>query len=199
MKTLSITPSASALKVSALALLLFAASAFWANSAQAKHPAIRYMERVAVELVTAGRLSSRAAFYKSILRHADTRHIGTYSLGIYLPNLKNSKKKSYYEGVRRFVARYFATQSRKYHVSRVEILSKARKNGRNVLVDSKIHLSSGTKYNVVWKLRPAGKGYQIQDARVLGFWLTPFLRSAFVNYVKKNGGNIDKLIVALKR
>ena len=66
-------------------------------------------------------------------------------------------------------------------------------------MDSKIHLSSGSKYSVVWKLRPAGKGYQIQDARVLGFWLTPFLRSAFVNYVKKNGGSVDKLIVALKR
>ena len=97
--------------------------------AEAKDPAVRYMERVANELVKAGRLSSRQAFYKSILRHADTRDIGTYSLGIYLPNLKNSKKKSYYEGVRRFVARYFATQSRKYHVSRVEIISRARKPG----------------------------------------------------------------------
>ena len=34
---------------------------------------------------------------------------------------------------------------------------------------------------------------------LLTFWLTPFLRSAFVNYVKKNGGSVDKLIVALKR
>ncbi len=169
------------------------------TDAQAKGPAVKYMERVAVELVQAGRLSSRSAFYKSILRHADTRHIGTYSLGIYLPKLKSRSKKSYYEGVRRFVSRYFATQSRKYHVSRVEIGSTERKSGRSVLVDSKIHLATGKKYKVVWKLRKSGKGYQIQDARVLGFWLTPFLRSAFVNYVKRHGGNVDKLIVALKR
>ncbi|MEM7427303.1 MAG: ABC transporter substrate-binding protein [Pseudomonadota bacterium] len=199
MNVMSVNPLATVLKSLAFSLLVLASAALWPASAEAKHPAVRYMERVATELVKAGRLSSRSAFYKSILRHADTRHIGTYSLGIYLPRLKNSKKKSYYEGVRRFVARYFATQSRKYHVSKVQILSKARKSGRAVLVDSKIHLSSGTKYTVVWKLRPTRNGYQIQDARVLGFWLTPFLRSAFVNYVKKNGGNIDKLIVALKR
>lgn len=175
------------------------ATTLFTENANAKDPAVRYMERVATELVKAGRLSSRSAFYKSILLHADTRHIGTYSLGIYLPGLKNKRKESYYEGVRRFVSRYFAAQSRKYHVSKVQILSKARKSGRTVLVDSKIHLSSGTKYNVVWKLRPTRKGFQIQDARVLGFWLTPFLRSAFVNYVKKHNGNIDKLIVVLRR
>ena len=133
------------------------------------------------------------------MRHADTRHIGTYSLGIYLPNLKNGRKNAYYDGVRRFVARYFATQSRKYHVTRVSIGATERKSGRSILVDSKIHLADGNKYKVVWKLRKAGKGYQIQDARVLGFWLTPFLRSAFVNYVKRHGGNVEKLIVALKR
>ena len=199
MKIFTVNTSASSLKTFVFLLSVLVAGAVWTDAAHAKHPAVRYMERVAVELVKAGRLSSRSAFYKSVLRHADTRHIGTYSLGIYLPNLKNSKRKSYYEGVRRFVAKYFATQSRKYHVSKVEILSKARKSGRSYLVDSKIHLSSGSKYSVVWKLRPAGKGYQIQDARVLGFWLTPFLRSAFVNYVKKNGGSVDKLIVALKR
>lgn len=182
-----------------LVLALCVLISFSVPDAQAKGPAVKYMERVARELVKAGRLSSRSAFYKSILRYADTRHIGTYSLGIYLPNLKSGRKKAYYEGVRRFVARYFATQSRKYHVSKVVIGSTERKSGRSVLVDSKIHLASGTKYKVIWKLRKSGKGYQIQDARVLGFWLTPFLRSAFVNYVKKHGGNVEKLIVALKR
>lgn len=191
---MNLSPYATRLALAFCALILVGLS-----SADAKSPAVRYMERVAVELVKAGRLSSRSAFYKSIVRHADTRHIGTYSLGIYLPNLKNGQKKSYYDGVRRFVARYFATQSRKYHVTKVSIGSTERKSGRSILVDSKIHLADGNNYKVVWKLRKAGNGFQIQDARVLGFWLTPFLRSAFVNYVKRHGGNVEKLIVALKR
>ncbi len=181
----------------ALALCVLLGST--APQAQAKGAAVKYMEQVAKELVRAGRLSSRSAFYKSVIRYADTPHIGTYSLGIYLPKLKSGRKKAYYDGVRRFVARYFATQSRKYHVSRVEIRPTQRKSGRSVLVDSKIHLASGSSYKVVWKLRRSGNGFQIQDARVLGFWLTPFLRSAFVSYVKKHGGNVEKLIVALKR
>lgn len=185
--------------IASLGLAVFLLVGTSAQQAEAKGAAIQYMEQVAKELLKAGRLSSRSAFYKSVRRHADTRHIGTYSLGIYLPNLKSGRKNDYYDGVRRFVARYFATQSRKYHVSRVEIGSSERKSGRSVLVDSTIHLASGSTYKVVWKLRPAANGYQIQDARVLGFWLTGFLRTAFVSYVKKHDGNVEKLIVALKR
>ena len=68
MKNLTELSSAQALKTFAFVLSLVLAGTFWTGSAEAKHPAVRYMERVAVELVKAGRLSSRSAFYKSILR-----------------------------------------------------------------------------------------------------------------------------------
>ena len=162
-------------------------------------PAAKFMQKVANELQTAGRLGSRNAFHKSIKRYADISYIGTVSLGVYLPKLQKSKKKDYYSGVQRFMAKYFAIQSRNYKVSKAQILSQTKKQGRNILVDSRVYLSNGKSYKVTWKLVRSGKSYRVQDARVLGFWLTPFLRDAFVGYVKQNRGNVNSLIVALKR
>ncbi|MGI9482128.1 MAG: ABC transporter substrate-binding protein [Hyphomicrobiales bacterium] len=162
-------------------------------------PAAKFMQRVANDLQAAGRLGSRNAFHKSIQKYADISYIGTVSLGVYLPKLKKSKKKDYYNGVKRFMAKYFAIQSRNYKVTKAQILSQSKKQGRNILVDSRVYLSNGKSYKVTWKLVRSGKSYRVQDARVLGFWLTPFLRDAFVGYVKQNRGNVNSLIVALKR
>jgi phospholipid transport system substrate-binding protein len=162
-------------------------------------PAVRFMQKVALKLQSAGRLGSRGAFQKTIRNYADVAYIGTVSLGVYLPRLKKSRKKDYYTGVKRFMSRYFAVQSRNYKVTKTQILSRSTKKGRNTLVNSKIYLSNGKSYNVTWKLVRSGKSYRIQDARVLGFWLTPFLRDAFVGYLKQNSGSVNKLIVALKR
>ena len=43
--------------------------------------AAKFMQKVANELQTAGRLGSRNAFHKSIKRYADISYIGTVSLG----------------------------------------------------------------------------------------------------------------------
>ncbi len=187
-----------ALAIFCVALVLFAAPARQVEAASGD-PAVRFMQKVAAQLQTAGRLGSRSAFQKAITRYADITYIGTVSLGTYLPKLKKSRKKDYYNGVRRFMSRYFAVQSRSYKVTKTQILSRTKQKGRNTLVDSRIYLSNGKSYNVTWKLVRSGKTYRIQDARILGFWLTPFLRDAFVGYVKQNSGSVNKLIVALKR
>ncbi len=180
-------------------ILTISASGVNHSAHAASDPAVSFMQKVAKDLQTAGRLGSRNAFQRSIKRYADVPYIGTVSLGAYLPKLQKSKRKDYYYGVRRFMARYFAVQSRNYKVTKAQIASKSTKKGRNTLVDSKVYLSNGRSYTVTWKLVRSGKSYRIQDARVLGFWLTPFLRDAFVGYVKQNAGSVNKLIVALKR
>ena len=39
--------------------------------------------------------------------------------------------------------------------------------------------------------------YKIRDAQVVGFWLTPFQRNLFRDYVRENGGNVNALVFAL--
>ncbi|MGI9373073.1 MAG: ABC transporter substrate-binding protein [Hyphomicrobiales bacterium] len=198
-KTFKSPYQALVLAVCAAFMLTVSATGVNQSAYAATDPAVRFMQKVAKDLQKAGRLGSRNAFQRSIKRYADVPYIGTVSLGAYLPKLKKSKRNDYYYGVRRFMARYFAVQSRNYRVTKAQIASKSTKKGRNTLVNSKVYLSNGRSYNVTWKLVRSGKTYRIQDARVLGFWLTPFLRDAFVGYVKQNAGSVNKLIVALKR
>jgi phospholipid transport system substrate-binding protein len=39
----------------------------------------------------------------------------------------------------------------------------------------------------------------VRDAMVVGFWMTPFLKKLFEDYIAENGGNPSALVAALNR
>ena len=121
------------------ALMVFASMVIFipyasAQAVEKQEPSITYMSKVASELLTSGKLSSVGGFQRAIKRHADFQSIGRYSLGRHRKNLKSSREQDYYYGVRRFMARYFAEQSKIHRVSRVEVVNNPRKSGINTLV-----------------------------------------------------------------
>ena len=61
------------------------------------------------------------AFRDAIAKNADIAGIGDYSLGQYKNSVSNGQRGNYYSGVQTFMARYFADQSREYHVAKYEI------------------------------------------------------------------------------
>ena len=44
-----------------------------------------------------------------------------------------------------------------------------------------------------------GGSYKVRDAMVYGFWMTPFLKKLFEDYIANNGGNPRALMAALNR
>ncbi|MEZ5853789.1 MAG: hypothetical protein R3D67_03210 [Hyphomicrobiaceae bacterium] len=44
-----------------------------------------------------------------------------------------------------------------------------------------------------------GNTYRVRDAMVYGFWMLPFLKKLFENYIAENGGNVRALVAALSR
>ena len=50
-------------------------------------------------------------------------------------------------------------------------------------------LADGSAYDVRWLLARHGTGFKVRDAMVLGFWMTPFLKKLFEDYIAQNGGN----------
>lgn len=72
--------------------------------------------------------------------------------------------------------------------------------GRQVsFIDSKVTLTTGSRYTVRWKIVKSGRRHKIADVRVLGFWLTKLLRKDFESFVKSRGDNVSALLKALKR
>ncbi len=170
-----------------------------ADEAVAAGAAIRYMQRVAADLIAAQRDGRPAAYYRVITRHADLPAISLYSLGQYQSQLPKSKRYAFYRGVAGFMSRYFADQAKDYRVVKAEFSPTTRQDGDFTLVDSKLTLASGSTYNVAWRLARRRSGYRIADIRVLGFSLVYLQQRIFQSYISKKGGDVGALVAALTR
>jgi phospholipid transport system substrate-binding protein len=165
----------------------------------AAEPAARYMQRVAKDLMGAARSSSQSDFARTVRSHADYPSIGLYSLGAYAKGLPQSDRNSYYSGMINFIARYAATNAPKYPVANAVVTGQTEETKTGVHVDTRVTLRDGTAYDVRWLLVRRGSAWKVRDAQVLGFWMSPFLKDLFENYISENGGNPRALVVALNR
>jgi phospholipid transport system substrate-binding protein len=170
-----------------------------AAPARAADPAVIFMAQVGRELMAAARTRSAGAMAGAVERHADLTQIGLYSLGEYRARLPQEERPTYFAGMARFIGRYAAAESPKYQVARVEWADQTVRSGSGVMVDSRIVMADGSGYDVRWALTKYGNSYKVRDAMVLGFWMTPFLKSLFEDYIAKNGGNPRALTLALSR
>jgi len=168
------------------------------SSAAGSNAAIRFMKRVAADLMAAQRDGRVIAYYRVISRRADLPAISLYSLGQYRSQLPNSKRSAFYRGVGGFMARYFADQSNDYRVVKADFSDTTRRDGDMTLVDSNLTLASGSTYHVVWRLAHHRSGYRIADVRVLGFSLIHLQQRIFLSYISKKG-SVQALVSALTR
>ena len=166
--------------------------------AAAEHPALADMRSAARDLLNANRQGTVGAFRDAISRHADVSAIADYSLGQYKDKLTAAQRGAYYTGTQTFMARYFADQSREYHVAKYE-LGEATTDGKDVLVDSKVFLMPGQTYSVQWRLTGRRGRYVLSDVKVLGFSLVYMQRGLFTSFVSKRNGDVAQLIAALNR
>ena len=135
----------------------------------------------------------------AVARHADTANIGLYALGDYRGKLELTDREGYLSGMVRFIGRYAANEAPKYPVARVTFANESRKAKYGLMVDSTVVLQDGTSYEVAWMLVKYGSSYRIRDAQAVGFWMTPFLKKLFEDYVAQNSGNVKSLIAVLQR
>jgi phospholipid transport system substrate-binding protein len=183
---------------------LFAlASAVWLTAAPrpaaAADPAVKFMAQVGRELMAAARTRSPGVMASVIQRHGDVSYIGLYSLGSYRAQLSVADRVTYYGGMVRFISRYAATEAPKYPIARVEWSDQSIRGANGIMVDSKVVLEDGGEYEVRWLLSKVGDSYKVRDAMVVGFWMTPFLKKLFEDYIAQNGGNPSALVAALNR
>ena len=165
----------------------------------AADPAVQFMQRMANELHVAARARSPQLIASVIQRYGDVSHIGAYSLGTYRAQLALTDRPAYHGGIVRFLGRYAAGEAPKYPVASYQILSPSTQGANGLMVDSRITLRDGTVYEVRWLLGKYGSTYRVRDAMVFGFWMTPFLKKLFENYVGENGGNVKALVAVLNR
>ncbi len=170
-----------------------------AKAATPLHPAVRYMQVTAAELMKAQYRPSVKRFADILARRADVHAIAMYSLGRYRQQLPKKQKALYVRGVHQFMARYFADQAHRYRVKKAIIEQTPRKVGNDWLVRSKVTLNDGRSYNVTWKLNKTRAGWRVRDVKVMGFSLTFLQRGLFYKFLQKKNGDVGALVMALNR
>ena len=155
------------------------------------------MQRVAKDMMAAARTGSSERMAVVINRHGDVKTLGKFSLGSYLRRLPRSRWGTYYSRMVGFMSRYVIRESRKYDVVRASFARRSFKDELGTNVDSTVTLSDGSTYNVRWLLTRRNGRYRVRDAQVYGFWLSPFQRNLFRNFVREQGGDVNALLAAL--
>jgi phospholipid transport system substrate-binding protein len=161
--------------------------------------AVAFMRDTANALIQAQRQGTPEAFQRVVKRYGHVAAIGLYALGSYRKGLQRHFRASYYEGLAKFVGRYAASESPKYPVMRATFAPAAIRDGRNVLVDSQVHLKDGSYYNVRWMLVSQRGTFKVRDAQVLGFWVSPFLQKLFEDFLRRHNGRVDALVMVLNQ
>ncbi len=189
------TARAAMIRMTVLTVGLFAVL----SPAAAADPAVQYMDRVTKDLMSAARTRSPQAMQSAIARHGDLPGLGLYALGDYRPKLDNGDREPYLGGMTRFIGRYAANEAPKYPVARVTFAPESRKAKYGIMVDSTVIMQDGTTYEVSWLVVKFGTSYRVRDAQAVGFWMSPFLKKLFEDYIAQNGGSVKALVAVLQR
>ena len=164
--------------------------------------AAAFMKQAGMQIVAAARSRSPEMMTAVIRLYSDLPDIGLFSLGAYRKNLPRSRRSSYYEGVARFMARYFIDQARQHPVAKFQVYTQSRKQSWGYEVDSRVTLTNGTVHELRWHVVPRRGGYKVRDVSILGVWITPISmvnqqRDLFEGYIRDKGGKVMALLSAL--
>ncbi|MGI9385920.1 MAG: ABC transporter substrate-binding protein, partial [Methyloligellaceae bacterium] len=108
----------------------------------------------------------------------------------------------YYEGVARFMARYFIDQAGQFKVAKFQVVKQSTKTNWGYKVDSQVTLTNGEIHRLRWHVVPRRGGYKVRDVSILGVWITPISmvgqqKDLFEGYIRDHGGKVSALLSAL--
>ena len=173
-----------------------------AHGAKAIISVERYVGRVAqraLSIITSGRpvVWKKQQFSALAVRSAHIPSIALFSLGPYVRALPNSRRRTYFALVERFVAGLFVTHLEFFKGERVEITGSVRRPRSEFMVTSRVVFADGRSLPVKWRVITRRGRYWIFDVQVRGIWLTILQRSTFVSMIRKAKGDMDVFLDAL--
>lgn len=187
--------------IPALGLCLFVLAAAAPGVARADKPAA-FMKQAGLQMMAAARSRSHETMADVIRLYSDLPDIGLFSLGSYRSHLPSARRSTYYDGVARFMSRYFIDQAEQYPVAKFQVYMQSSKLEWGFAVDSIATLTNGTTHKLRWHVVPRAGGYKVRDVSLLGVWITPISmvgqqKDLFEGYIRDNGGKISALLTAL--
>jgi hypothetical protein len=145
-------------------------------------PGAGTVKSAASALMAAARRGSLAGFASTLSRHADVSAISMFALGKYRGNLPSARRGEYIRNTHRYMSRFLADHAGRFRSSSNLAIDRCDGN----LIETTVNGGS----RMVWRL----SGGRIRDLRVEGVWLGLQLRSRFSDIIRRNNGDVGKLV-----
>ena len=187
----------------ALSLFAFAASPFLiAGSALADKSAEAYVAKIGKDVLRVANAGTRGVatrnrFASLLGRYVNLRGITMASLGTYQKKLPAGDKDKLNNLVTTYAAALFAWFVEDFK-GRDFVVDRTAKQGKFLLVYSRIVKSSGSDEPIVFYLSGGGGSYSIVDISVLGVRLSSAMRQRFTDELKKSKGEFEPLYAMLR-
>lgn len=141
--------------------------------------------------------ATRDKFATMLSKYVNLRGITMASLGTYQKQLPAGDKDKLNGLVTTYAAALFAWYVDDFK-GKDFVVDRTVKQGKYLLVYSKIMKSGGADEPIVWYLSPQGGGYRIVDLSVLGVRLSSAMRQRFNDQLKKSKGDFEPLYAMLR-
>jgi len=139
----------------------------------------------------------KLGFEQLLGTYANMNGVARFALGRYRKSLSASKKRSYYNLVKKFVAGLFVEYVDDFRGNQL-VIRRSRPNGKAVIVDSQIKFSHKLPAPVEWRVSSNNSRHRVTDVKIRGVWMRLQMRQKFVRILKKNQGDINALMTYLQ-
>ncbi len=146
-------------------------------------------------LADEARLEALSALFS---RGFDTTSIGIFALGRHWRRATRAQLREYIGLFDKYIVATYSARLRKYGGENLAIRS-ARKTAGDVVVLTEIARARGPKVRVDWRVRQTEDGLKIIDVVVEGVSMALTQRDEFTAVLRKNGGKIEGLLMALRK
>ena len=146
--------------------------------------------------------AERESRFRKLLREGfDVKRIGKFVLGRYARQMSPDMKKEYNSLFEDLIVATYAARFGEYSGQKFEIKRVAQEKGQHdAIVMSEIKpADGGPPIRVDWQVREEKDSPKIVDVRVEGVSMSLTQREEFAAVIRKNGGNVDSLLDALRK
>ncbi len=152
-----------------------------------------------LRIINSGRKESAMfrEFEKMFAKYADVPTIARSSLGVARRSATPAQMRAYQKAFAGYISRKYGKRFREFIGSTITVI-KSRKTKRGYLVTSRVKFVNSEPFIVEWQVSDASGKDKMFDLIIEGISMLALERTEIGNMLDKRGGNLDKLIKALR-
>jgi len=143
--------------------------------------------------------SQKSAFKKLLNKRFDMDTIARFSLGRHWRTASKAQRAEYLKLFKVMIVDVYSERFKDYQGQTLAVTGSRKEGTKDILVHSVLEQNKGPDVKVDWRVRRKNGRYQVIDVIVEGVSMALTQRSDFSSVVQRGGGDMEALLVHLRR